>query len=107
MRAGSGARLFAPLAVVLCALACIYVVTSQGSDGSVNAGTGEQSSKAQSSSESAAPASGPRRSVYVVKAGDSFSAIAAKQGVDVDTLQELNPQIDPRALQPGQRLKLK
>lgn len=47
------------------------------------------------------------RSSYTVKAGDSFSAIAEKTGVDIGELQRLNPDIDPRALQPGQKLKLK
>ena len=49
----------------------------------------------------------PVRSTYRVKPGDSFAAIAEKTGVEVDTLAELNPDVDPRALQPGQKLKLK
>lgn len=108
VKAGSGARMFAPLALIVCAIACFYVITSQGDDGTVKTSGSDSSAKSSSTgSASAAAAAGPKRSVYVVKAGDSFSAIAEKQGVDVNTLQELNPDVDPRALQPGQKLKLK
>lgn len=46
------------------------------------------------------------RTTYVVKAGDSLSAIAAKEGVDVAALAAANPKVDPAALHPGQKLKL-
>lgn len=42
-----------------------------------------------------------------VKEGDSYGAIAARAGVSVDDLIELNPRVNPSALQPGQRLKLR
>jgi LysM repeat protein len=45
--------------------------------------------------------------VYVVKSGDSLSAISAKSGVPVATLESLNPRVDPNALQAGQRLTLR
>jgi LysM repeat protein len=47
----------------------------------------------------------PRR-FYVVKAGDSLSAIAVKMKVSVQTLERLNPKVNPNALQTGQRLTL-
>ncbi len=109
MQAGSGARLLAPLALVICAIAVFVVLTSQDDGGStaepVSAGSAQSSSA--SSEKPTSSSSGPRRSSYTVKAGDSFSAIAEAQGVDIATLQELNPDVDPRALQPGQKLKLK
>jgi len=43
---------------------------------------------------------------YVVKSGDSLSAISARTGVSVDALQRLNPDADPQALHVGERLKL-
>lgn len=98
--------MLAPLAVVVFAIACLVVVSSSGDSGSVKA-DGPAASATKSSSQSVTKASGPTRSVYVVKAGDSFSAIAEKQGVDINTLSSLNPDVDPRALQPGQKLKLK
>jgi LysM repeat protein len=48
-----------------------------------------------------------RSNVYVVKSGDSLSAISARTGVPVATLESLNPGIDPNALQTGQRLTLR
>lgn len=105
--AGSGARILAPLALVIFAIACFAVVTNQSSDGSVGDNSTTSSSTAKKAAAAGAAASTPTRATYKVKAGDSFAAIAEAQGVDVNTLQELNPDIDPRALQPGQKLKLR
>jgi LysM repeat protein len=44
---------------------------------------------------------------YVVKSGDSLSGIAAKTGVPMSTLERLNPHLNPNALQPSQRLRLR
>jgi LysM repeat protein len=43
---------------------------------------------------------------YTVKAGDTPSSIAEEAGIPLDKLLELNPDIDPQALSPGQKLKL-
>ncbi len=50
---------------------------------------------------------GPR--FYVVKPGDTLSAIAAKTGVSMTSLTGLNPSLSssPNSLQPGQRLRLR
>lgn len=105
VKAGNGARLIAPIALIVFAIACFSVLTSQGEGG--NAGTAEKAAATESAGSAAAAKTGPTRSTYKVKAGDSFAIIAEKQGMEVTTLQELNPEIDPRALQPGQKLKLK
>lgn len=54
-------------------------------------------------------ASAPKstRPSYVVKEGDSLSAISQKTGVSLERLEQLNPTLDPLSLVPGQRLKLK
>jgi LysM repeat protein len=44
---------------------------------------------------------------YVVRSGDSLSAIAVKTGVSQATLQALNPTLSPNSLQTGQRLRLR
>ncbi len=49
----------------------------------------------------------PTRSSYVVKRGDSLSAISARTGVSLERIEQLNPALDPLSLVPGQRLKLK
>lgn len=103
--AGNGARMLAPVALVVFAIACFAVLSSQ--DGGNAARSSGDAAATEAAATSAAAKSGPKRSTYRVKPGDSFAAIAEKQGVDVATLRELNPDIDPRALQPGQKLKLK
>ncbi len=47
-----------------------------------------------------------KRKTYTVKSGDTPSGIAEKTGVSLDTLQELNPDLDPQTLAPGQRIRL-
>jgi LysM repeat protein len=44
---------------------------------------------------------------YVVQAGDSLSRISTQTGIDVPTLEALNPNLDPNALQTSQRLRLR
>ncbi len=44
---------------------------------------------------------------YTVQAGDSLSTISARTGVPIPTLESLNPNVDPNALQTGQRLRLR
>jgi LysM repeat protein len=46
-------------------------------------------------------------STYRVKSGDTLSNISAKTGVPLPTLETLNPNINPNALQTGQRLRLR
>ncbi|MBI4898234.1 MAG: LysM peptidoglycan-binding domain-containing protein [Actinobacteria bacterium] len=118
---GHVARLLAPVALVICAIA-VFSVLSSGSDtttkgagdGSKSATSGQSDSSGSGSSDSGkgdtTTESGevvPAKATYKVKPGDSFAAIAEQTGVDVDKLAELNPDVDPRALQPGQKLKLK
>jgi LysM repeat protein len=43
---------------------------------------------------------------YVVQPGDTLSGIAAKTGVPLATLEQLNPGISPNALAVGQKLRL-
>ena len=49
----------------------------------------------------------PRHRFYVVKPGDVLSAIAQRYGLTTREIQELNPNLDPQALQAGQRVRLR
>ena len=42
-----------------------------------------------------------------MKTGDTLAAIAETVGVPVDTLLELNPELDPQALVSGQKIRLR
>jgi LysM repeat protein len=46
-------------------------------------------------------------STYTVKSGDILSTVSRRTGVSVDRIQQLNPGIDPQALQVGQKLRLR
>jgi LysM repeat protein len=44
---------------------------------------------------------------WTVRPGQSFGSIAAKTGINIVTLEQLNPQLKPASLQPGQRVRLR
>ena len=44
---------------------------------------------------------------WTVKRGDTYVSIAEKTGLTVGELETFNPYVDPSAIQPGQRLKLR
>jgi LysM repeat protein len=48
---------------------------------------------------------GPR--FYKVKVGDTPTSIASKTGVSLTQIEQLNPNLDPQALSPGARIKLR
>lgn len=48
-----------------------------------------------------------RARFYVVQPGDNLTSIAAKTGVQLGTLEALNPNLDPNSLQTSQRLRLR
>jgi|SRR4051794_4862833 LysM repeat protein len=105
----SPARFLAPIALVAVAFA-LYSVTqdsnkspsnSNGSNATAtpSAGGKKSTSKKKSSSSS------KKRKTYTVKPGDTLSAIAEKTGVSLETLNDLNPDVE--TLSPGQKLKLR
>ncbi len=55
--------------------------------------------------EGTSPATSP--ATYVVKEGDTLTAIAHKTGVGVAKIERLNPEVDPQILIAGERLKLR
>lgn len=103
-------RILAAVALVGAFVAVVVVISSQtGSDAPVKA-------PANSQSNAAGDASGGNRDkqtkagtkkTYEVQEGDSLSAIAVETGVPVETIEELNPDVDPQAIIPGQKLKLR
>lgn len=96
------ARLAAPLALAAALVAVVVVVAASGT------GSSPGTSSAATPPAHARPARHRRAPprFYVVKAGDSLSVISARTGVSLERIQALNPQVDPQALQTGQRLKL-
>ena len=103
----SFARLAAPIALVVVAIAFLLVLASSGTDGDDGdkaSDTADRTSTEQAAKRKPAPR---RAATYTVKTGDTLGAIAEKTGLDVETLQELNPELDPQALVSGQKIKLR
>ena len=103
MVASKPSRYLAPLALVVAAGATVVVVTSQ-----------LHPAHHASAATTAATTTATQRHVslrptrsYVVKSGDTLSAIAAKTGVGLAAIEALNPGVNPSSLQTGQRLKLR
>ena len=48
-----------------------------------------------------------KRGVWIVRSGDTLGKISEETGVDIDTLIQLNPDLDPQALLEGQRIALR
>lgn len=49
----------------------------------------------------------PRPMFWTVRAGQSFGSIAAKTGINIVKLEELNPRLKPASLQPGDQVRLR
>jgi LysM repeat protein len=107
MAGRSPARFLAPIALVAFAFV-FYSILQDGREPS----TGDDGSPARTTAtpaatkESGKKSSKKKRKSYTVKAGDTPSGIAEKAGISLDTLYELNPDLDPQTLAPGQRIRL-
>ncbi len=90
------ARLLALAAVILAVIALMIVfVTSLGGSDDEASETGATGAEACNPKAGAAVDAG----YYIIKPGENLELIAARACTDADTLAELNPDIDPFALQ--------
>jgi LysM repeat protein len=103
---GKSARFLAPIALIAVAVGVYLIVHSTIVKPTVTA-------RPSSTTVVSTPRS-PRHprhepTFYVVKPGDTLSAIASKTGVPLTTLTTLTPSVStpPYSLQSGQRLRLK
>ena len=108
-------RFLAPIALVVVAIAFFIVVL--GSTGNEEGGSGDQAgtterkpkkkpARTETETETT-PTTTTEQATYTVKAGDSLAGIAEETGVPVETIQELNPELDPQGLVVGQKIKLR
>ena len=107
----SPARFLAPLALVAFALALFIVLDRTSGDDETEAGrntTAQPAKKTPSGEkEGTKKKKKSKPKTYTVKVGDTPSGIAEKVGVPLETILELNPDLDPQTLTPGTRLKLR
>jgi LysM repeat protein len=107
-----GPRLLAPVAFFVAATVLILLVQ--------NALSNDEAPSTPPTTQSAPPTTTPdtetaptetterpRRRYYRVKAGDLLETIATDFNTSPERLLELNPGIDPQALQVGQRIRLR
>ena len=112
----SPARFLAPLALIVVLIAFLAIVTSSGGGGSTTSSdtTSSTSSAAKTSTTAVGStttaakkkAAGGKR-FYTIQAGDTLGAIADKTGIPLETIQSLNPDVDPHAMTTGQKIRLK
>jgi LysM repeat protein len=90
------ARVFAVLALAIVSIVLVAVIASSVDDSSSGPGTG--------STTASTPKEMPTDPYYVVQEGDTFSGIAAKEGVTPAHLKKVNAgrPIDPDLLRPTQ-----
>ena len=110
-RRPSLARLLAPLALILSAVAVTAMVLGSGvlgddGDGSETARTRDlpadtRGTTTRERQRQRTPAT------YTIKANDTLSGIAEANDTTVERLQELNPELDPQGLVAGQKIKLR
>lgn len=108
------ARLAAPLAFFFAATVLVILVQRALESDPSTAGTGGISTEAVETSPNGTTTDGNaqvpracRRARYVVRAGDTLESIAARCDVPLSDLLELNPNIDPLTLNPGQRVRIR
>ena len=104
------ARLLAPLALILFAVAVLAMVLGSGvlggdEEGSDTARTSDRPSATERTTRDRQRQRAP--ATYTIKANDTLSGIAAANDTTVERLQELNPELDPQGLVAGQKIKLR
>jgi hypothetical protein len=95
-------RAFAVMSLIAAFVLVIVVVATSGGGGS-GSGNGGSAHKPH---VSRAGQRAIRRGFWIVRSGDTLGAISVKTGIDVTTLQTLNPDLDPQTLREGQRIAL-
>ena len=88
-------RILAPIVLAIAAAAVIAVVIT----------TPDQSSHRSGGARTSHATVRTPPPYWIVRPGDTLMQIAAKTGVSVAQLQAFNPDVNPLALVPGQRLK--
>jgi LysM repeat protein len=98
MRYRSPARYLAPGALVVAAVVVVFVVKGAA---------GERTSAEPAAGKPVTTTTHHAARYYTVRSGDILSRVAERAAVSVGRLLELNPHLDPNALRPGQRLRLR
>jgi LysM repeat protein len=93
-------RLLALVALVAAVVVVVIVVTSSLPESDDGDAGGNRAAKEKDEK-------GSGEKFYIVQPGDSLSTIAEKEGIELDTLEQLNPNLDPQTLSTGQQVRLR
>jgi LysM repeat protein len=93
-------RILAVAALIAAAVVLVAVV-------SANTGGGGDEKKGKANPTRQANKPKTKAKVYKVEEGDNLTIISQKTGISVERIEALNPDLDPQALQPGQKIKLR
>ena len=99
------ARLAAPAAFFGAAIVLVVLV-QRGLDNDSTAGVTTTPVATTPTTSEGTTTTPKKRRVYRVRRGDTLESIAGKFDTTVDDLVRLNPNIDPLALSPGQRIRV-
>jgi LysM repeat protein len=97
------ARYLAPALFLLAVTAVVLVVRAEVGSDEAPAGTTVATTRAAPAKRPSRP---PTKRFYVIQSGDTLGAIAALRGTTVAVLLRLNPEIEPTALRPGERIRV-
>jgi LysM repeat protein len=101
------ARLVAPLAFFGAATVFIILIQAGLNSGSADSSTtATPTVSAPSTTTPETTTASGKKEFYRVKSGDTLESIAAKFNTTVDDLLTLNPNVDPLALSPRQRIRV-
>jgi LysM repeat protein len=98
-------RIAAPAAFFLAAT-ILVVLIERGLNGDPQTPTTVLPSTSAPDTTTTAGTTTSKKKIYRVKAGDTLESIAAKFDTTVDDLLALNPNVDPLALSPGQKIRV-
>jgi LysM repeat protein len=105
-RRRSPARLLAPLALVIAAVAVLLVVQASSDSNGKRDDDARQATTTTETTDTTT-STRPTRPTYTVKLNDTLEAISGKTEVPVERIEELNPELDPQNLIVGQKIKLR
>jgi LysM repeat protein len=98
-------RIAAPAAFFLAAT-ILVVLIERGLNGDPQTPTTVLPTTSAPDTTTTAGTTTSKKKIYRVKAGDTLESIAAKFDTTVDDLLALNPNVDPLALSPGQKIRV-
>jgi hypothetical protein len=105
----TAAHYAAPVAFLLAVTIAVFLIRAglHSDNGSSRTERGPVTHPATTTRSTRSGTTAPARRFYIVQSGDTFGSIAAKTGVSVSQLEQLNPGISSNSLRVGQRIRVK